>query len=389
MKIDMRPVRIRSIMNLICTPTMLFTPCTVIAEGFAGQDWNPYTDPVTGVVVQRLIAFAAEDDVVYYTHPMWTKGMLHLLFNSKQEGEEKALYTLRLSDKAVVQVAPVSSGYGVLARKSNRFYYLNDRDFYVRDVGEAFVKTSVPKLVASLPDNVKGQSGGMSLGAEEKSLYIGVTLKEENRWALMALDLASGKWRTVTNLLFQIGHIQASPFETGRIMFCHETGGFATQRTWVIREGDFAPKPMFKAPHDYWVTHESWWAKDKIVFTVWPYDNAHKKIPHGILSAAVESDQATVHARYPAWHTHGSPDGQWIVGDDFDRNIWLVKVATNERRLLSQGHKSKEINTHPHASFTPDSKAVIFNSSRDGQANIFLIELPDFAALAPQKEASP
>jgi WD40 repeat protein len=382
MEFNMPSTNNRTIMVLLCLLTMLSTPWAALAAGFAGQDWNPYTDPATGAVVQRLIAFAAKDEVVYYTHPMWTQGMQYMIFNSTQDSDEKRLFALRLSDKSVAQVAPVSSGAGVLARKSNLFYYLDNGDFYVRDVGEALERAGAPKPVATLPEQVKELSGGMSLGADENILYLGATLKEEKRWALMALDLGNGKWRTVTKLLFQIGHVQASPFETGRIMFCHETGGFATQRTWVIREGDLAPTPMFKAPNDYWVTHESWWAKEKIVFTVWPYDHAHQMIPHGILSAAAESNQATEHASYPAWHTHGSPDGQWIVGDDFDRNIWLVRVATNERRLLSRGYKSNKHNTHPHASFTPDSKAIIFNSSRDGSANIYLIEIPDFSALA-------
>ena len=346
-----------------------------------GRNWNAYTDPVTGARVHRLVAGPSEDDVVYYTHPMWTQGMAHLLFNAARGGQDKALHALRLSDGAVARVAPVVSGYAALARKSDRVYYIDGRDVYACAVRDAFGEAPMPERLASFPSEVKSPSGGISLGADEESLYIGVDLEDEALWALMALDVTNGEWRTVTTLRFHIGHVQASPFEAGYVMFCHETGGFATQRTWVIREGDLAPRPMFKAPHDYWVTHESWWGPDRIVFTVWPYDDARKQIPHGLLSAPVESGEATEHARYPAWHTHGSPDGRWIVGDDFDRNLWLVDTTANERRLLTQGHLGEGFDTHPHASFTPDGKGVVFNSSHDGHADVFLVEIPEFESL--------
>jgi oligogalacturonide lyase len=117
------------------------------------------------------------------------------------------------------------------------------------------------------------------------------------------------------------------------------------------------------------------------VFTVWPYDAEHTKKPHGVVSADLATGTPTVHAQFRAWHTHGSPDGQWIVADDFDRNLWLIKVATGERRLLTQGHLGKGFATHPHPSFTPDGKGVVFTSSRSGVESVFLVDLPAFESL--------
>ena len=368
------------IVNVLLALSAPATPGATM-EIVNSRDWDAYTDPETGVRVHRLVGGPTQDEVVYYTHPMWTQGMAHLLFNSTRGGESATLHALRMSDGTAAQVAPVTSGYAALARKSDRVYYIDGRDIFVCTVSDAFGEAAAPERLAALPSDVKSSSGGISLGADEESLYVGVELTDEGRWALMALDVGSGDWRTVTNLRFHIGHVQASPFEAGRVMFCHETGGFATQRTWVIREGEPAPGPMYKAPYDYWVTHESWWGPERIVFTVWPFDEAHKRIPHGILSAAAESGEATEHARYPAWHTHGSPDGRWAVGDDFERNVWLVDATKNERRLLTQGHLGEGFDTHPHPSFTPDGKGVLFNSSRDGHRDVFLVEIPEFESL--------
>lgn len=40
------------------------------------------------------------------------------------------------------------------------------------------------------------------------------------------------------------------------------------------------------------------------------------------------------------WHVHGSPDGRWAVGDDFERNLYLIDRTTDEMQLLSGGHKT-------------------------------------------------
>ncbi len=127
-------------------------------------------------------------------------------------------------------------------------------------------------------------------------------------------------------------------------------------------------------------------SSERVLFTIWPYDDAHKNLMNGIVSADVAMARPTLHAQYPAWHTHGSPDAKWVLGDDFDRNIWLIKADTNERRLLTQGHLGKGFDTHPHASFTPDNKAVVFTSSRSGAENILMAELPDWDALPPMEK---
>jgi Tol biopolymer transport system component len=56
-------------------------------------------------------------------------------------------------------------------------------------------------------------------------------------------------------------------------------------------------------------------------------------------------------------------------------------AATVERRLLTQGHKGEGCKTHPHASFTPDGKGIVFSSSRFGTEDIFLVDIPEWKSL--------
>ena len=150
---------------------------------------------------------------------------------------------------------------------------------------------------------------------------------------------------------------------------------------WVLPSLDGEPRPFYKETYDEWATHEVWWGAGRAAFTIWPYDEEHRKLPHGLASADLATGTLIVHSQFPAWHVHGSPDGRFAVADDMKRNIWLVEVATQERRLLTQGHNGEGFQTHPHPSFTPDGKAVVFNSSHNGTEDICLAEIPEWTTL--------
>jgi oligogalacturonide lyase len=177
---------------------------------------------------------------------------------------------------------------------------------------------------------------------------------------------------------FKLGHIQPNPFKPGVISFCWETGGDAPQRTWLLESGSKKARPFYTETYNEWITHEVWWGSDRLAFTIWPYDEEHKKLPHGVATIKLPDAKLKVHAQYRAWHTHGSPDGRRLVGDDFEGNLWLIQAETNERRLLTQGHRKPEIKNHPHPSFTPDSKGVVLTSSKNGRMEVVLVEIPPF-----------
>lgn len=79
------------------------------------------------------------------------------------------------------------------------------------------------------------------------------------------------------------------------------------------------------------------------------------------------------------WHVHGSSDGRYAVGDDFDRNIYLIDRKTRKMILLSTGHKSTAAD-HPHPTFSPDGTRIEIQSamlSEDGRSmNICIIPVP-------------
>lgn len=80
------------------------------------------------------------------------------------------------------------------------------------------------------------------------------------------------------------------------------------------------------------------------------------------------------------WHVHGSPDGRWVVGDDFSRSLYLIDRKTGEMILLTTGHKPSA-RDHVHPTFCPDNTKIEIQSAMlsedDRSLNICIVYLPD------------
>ncbi len=365
-----------------------FLASLVVAAGscaHGGRKRNPwmlkqteYVDERTGVRVYPLVADEHKNQVVYQTHPMWTPDMNFLLFVSDRTGGVLLPHVRDMRSGKVSCVTPDGADDWTLSRKTATFFVRQKDTVYCKDV------VSFPEnRSALLTDPRLGEFGAfsMSIDADERVLYAGIVIEPDTKWGIIAIDLDKKVCDVFLEVDFRVGHVQANPLRSGVIMFCHETGGDAPQRTWVVNRDGSGLRPFYKETYDEWVTHEVWWGSDRAIFTIWPYDERHKQLPHGVVSADFGSGTSHVHSQFPAWHTHGSPDGRWAVADDFDGNIWLIRTESDERRLLTQGHRRQGFDTHMHPSFTPDSKGVLFNSSKFDCAGIMLAAIPDWSDL--------
>lgn len=337
---------------------------------------DSYCDEKTGVRVHSLTDGRQRDTLTYQTHPMWTPRMRHLMFSSQRTRGKWLPHACDIRSKEVRCLVDGDAEDWTLSRKNGRLFFRSGDEILSVSVSRVFRNQNGAQKIGAFDGLAAHHPISMSLDADECALYVGITLKENEQWGIAALDLSSRTWRVVAKVGFRVGHIQANPIRPGIVMFCHETGGDAPQRMWVVNRDSSGLRPFYKETYEEWVTHEVWWGADRALFTVWPYDEVHRQKPHGVMSADLATGTPTLHSELPAWHTHGSPDGRWAVADDFDRNLWLIRVDTGERRLLVRGVLGPGCETHPHPSFTPDSKAVVFNSSRFGTDRILLAELP-------------
>lgn len=211
---------------------------------------------------------------------------------------------------------------------------------------------------------------------------------------LASMDLRTGAVKFIVAVPFQIGHVQTNPWVPGEIIFCWETGGKAPQRTWTVLADGTGLRPLFpEAPYD-WVTHEAVITRDEVAVAIL----GHRKIgvndawgvsgtrehPTGLAIVNLRTRELRFAGQTKSgsglWHVNGSPDGRWAVGDDFDRNIYLIDRQNDEFILLSTDHKRTAAD-HPHPTFSADSTRIEIQSAKvsaDGRAmNICVIPIPE------------
>jgi oligogalacturonide lyase len=365
-------------------------------------------DPATGAQLRVLTDSPGGDAKLYQTHPQWTADGRRIVFRSgrrSQDGHGQAFAV----DPASGEIVQLTDGPGVnisalnVARRSNRLYYTRAAGGRVRLIeldlerlfadaaGGAVKPDGYERVVAVLPADYR-DSGGFTLDADEKTAYFGVSLQDapprppgqpvpQVPGGIRAVDLKTGAYRKVIDVPFRMGHVQANPWVPGEILYCHETGGDAPQRMFIVRADGSGNRPLFLEQPTDWVTHEVFVDPDHVMFNLMGHTAELRRRPTGIMvvnlrTDAVENAGQTEVGR-SFWHSNGTPDGRWAVGDDFDGAVTLIDRRTGERRVLTRGHVMRPDHTHPN--FSPDGRWILIQSgmlSGGRKLNLMLVPVP-------------
>lgn len=364
-------------------------------------------DPVTKATLTLLTNNPGGDSKIYQTHPQWTSDGRHIIFRSSKRAADGSGQAFAV-EQATGTIIQLTEGAGVnigtlnVARRSNKLYYLRAQDGRTRlielDLDKLFADSAAGKVtkgryereVALLPAEYR-DSGGFTLDADEKTAYLGVVLEEppprpqggpvpQVPSGIRAVDLKTGEYRKVIDVPFRMGHVQASPFVPGEIIYCQETGGDAPQRMHVVKADGTGNRPLFPETPTDWVTHEVVVDADHVMFNLMGHTPELRQRPTGIMvvnlrDGSVQNLGQTEGRGF--WHSDGTPDGRWAVGDDFDGNITLIDRKTGGRTLLSAGHYMRPDHTHPN--FSPDGKHILIQSgmlSQGKKLDLMLVPIP-------------
>ncbi|MDI1320075.1 MAG: hypothetical protein PSW75_07770, partial [bacterium] len=246
-------------------------------------------DPVTGLPLTFLTSTPAGDSKIYQTHHQWTADGKWVVFRSARvRGQAMAvneetgvmvqvtengytgmlcladqtmhLYFLRTSDAApgpaVAADSAPSSGVDSRGRRPTGPAQIIRVDlaklFADSEAGKLQAATAYEHVCGTIPTDW-GAGGDMALdcsgefavfrvGKEEAAKHLPTDTKLEPAFGprkmgagptgLGRMNLKTGEVSFIVAVPFQIGHVQTTPWVTGEIVFCWETGGKAPQRTW-------------------------------------------------------------------------------------------------------------------------------------------------------------
>lgn len=409
------------------------------------EKWQ-YIDKVTGQTITVLTDTTKNDRFLYQTDPMWTADGKYLLFRSSSRGDDKLIettapdgkkrsyrptqiYFIEMETGKIIQATEGPNlGNAFLANKTNKMFmsrreegnwnmYVMDLDKFFADVKKGKVKKAknYETFIGTFPTEM-GKPGGYAIDCNDDYAYIGVeregTEEEKERMmknafipetnqpvkikpvlsGLRKMNLQTGEVTKIIDTEFKIGHIQASRFTPGEIVFCNETGGDANQRMWFCTADGSVFKPLYKETPLDWVTHETFGTKDFVYFNILGFQPRLRKQANGILRINLRTDDVELLGQVELgmdqkamegqltgrgfWHCNSSRDNKWAAGDTFAGNVWVINVETGQRHQLVSDTKMKPDHAHP--SFSPDGTKVLFQSghfTNGKRLNLMMVDI--------------
>jgi oligogalacturonide lyase len=401
-------------------------------------------DPVTGVDLLFLTSTPSGDSKIYQTHNQWTADGQWIIFRSKRvEGEamavnEKSGVIVQVTEGGYMGMLNVARKSMLLyfMRKQNSELQIVEVDlaavFTDSEKGKMNPAKSYQRVCGVIPGSL-GAGGDLALDGDEQRAFFrtgkeeaarhlrpGTAIKENfgprNMGAgpsgIAAMDVRTGEIKHVIAVPFQVGHIQTNPWVAGEIIFCWETGGKSPQRTWYVKSDGSGLRPLYPESEYEWVTHEAVISPDEVAIAImghrpipgitsnpepgsavagpnpgqeseWGPSGTREK-PTGLAIVNLRTREMIIAGQTTSgsglWHVTGSPDGKWVVGDDFERSIYLINRTTRKMILLSTGHKPTAAD-HPHPTMSPDGTKIqiqtAFLSQDDRSMNICVIVIPE------------
>jgi Oligogalacturonate lyase len=353
-------------------------------------------DQATGRTIISLTTSEAVDTKIYQTHPQWTADGAYIIFRSNRGGRGTQAFALLEKTGDIFQLTDgteYNTGSLNVSRLSNTLYLLKNNALVSLDINR-IVKDSrrgsmqdvsqYEHLITRLPDGYK-ESGGFTMDADERHAYIGLHWKEDNedKWAIKKIEIETGITATVIDLPFRVGHLQANPWVEGEILYCHETGGDATQRMWMVNADGTHDHPLYNENPDDWVSHEIWVDRDHVLFNIIAHLPRLQKKPAGVVLINVRTDDVRLYLNARGrgyWHCAGTSDGKFAVADTFTGELHRINLETGEVKLLTTGHypiTDGIPDVHTHHTISPDNRRVLFNSALLGDQNIMVTSIED------------
>lgn len=203
------------------------------------------------------------------------------------------------------------------------------------------------------------------------------------RCRLIRIDLGTGQREVILEQAGWLGHPQYRPGDDRTVAYCHEgPHDLIDARIWFIDEDGTnrrfgkVHEPGESCTHEFWVPDGS-----AMVFVSFRRDEAERHI--------CRLDPATLQTRVlatmpPCSHLMSDHAGRRIVGDGSGSDPYLhlfdLERGTSHRIARHDSswrvrHGNRQV-THPHPSFTPDGRAVLYTSDADGEPALYLAELP-------------
>ena len=347
-----------------------------------------YQDPRTGRAVRQITAAPAIHHHPFFYIPAYDDSGQRLYFISHRTGSPQVYFEdgqggplIQLTDR------PDLDEWSLHPSHDGRYVYFTAGGCGYRVETEGFREDLVADLGAPRSNEIGAVGTGMGTTAVSRDdRWWATTIQlAHDQCELRVVDLSDGQWTTVAQHNM-IAHPQFHPDDAEWLRFA----GLYTDRLWIVRRDGSERRLIYQrdASRKEWIVHETWIpGRREIAVTNWPL---------GVMAVDVDAGDVRWIIRTSAWHPMVSPDGARIVADTTNPDVGLILFdvdgvdrppttlcypeSSNRGDHWQARHCPYDdgpVNvyapqhTHPHPSFSPDGKRVVFTSDRDGFAQVY------------------
>lgn len=377
-------------------------------------EWREYLDPLSGRRVRQLTDSRAEDYHLYFYNPSITPDGKYLIFISERTGVSN-LFRLDLQSGWILQltdaqparaeywpftqaVRGVGSCLPAIGNGGQEVFYFEGTGLFAVEIESLkrrqLLRLSSDRRPSMLQANVSGETLVFATWDEalfmERSqrAYAGEKFPDEHFFqettsTIVRVDAVTGYAEEVLcKEKFWINHVHVNPQDRDLILFCHEYSNLP-DRMWLLNVSNKQCGLIPGQGTDEWYQHEFWSNDGERVCFHGGLAGDNTLGFCGWCSTDGENSTRAYHSTSGRAYAHYNlhPDGQTMVTDGEARPGCISRVhlrGGNQVFEVLCRHDSytfgDDQRCHPHPSFTPDGRQVIFTSNRTGTSNIYLTD---------------
>ncbi len=364
------------------------------------SEYERLRDDKTGAVVHQLTQHSSINHNLYFLNRSFTPDGQTVVFTSYRHGDP-SLFELAFPDGQIrqltegPQIHPFSA---CLSRSGEEIYFTRAGSIW------RLTRTSLEETcLATFEDSQLGECN-LSHNGE----WIVTAIKQGTASGVAVAKTDGSHQAIVLRWPRTIIHPQFHPLDDQLIEFSSDPA----PRMHLLDLQTGRAECLHQHDNDEFVVHETFLgATPEVVFTVWPFS---------LKGLHLASREIREIAAFNAWHISPSADGKRVLCDTNhpDIGIQIVDVTTGTRRTVchprsssggsqwktsryalaedwaraaeQQAERSRSLSwmemktdtvygpqwTHPHPSWSPDEKQIIYTSDVSGVSQVYVAEIP-------------
>lgn len=371
-------------------------------------------DPDTGAKVTRLTPTDVTCHRNYFYQKCFTNDGAKLIFGAEFGPQESPNWNYHLLDLKSGVATQLSDQKG--ENTFGGFLSPDDRYLYFVRAERQLIRLSLADLsedvVYTVPQGWVGYGTWVSNSACSKMVGIEIhaddwfplstwqkfneMFHQQPRCRLFTVDLATGERKVILEQRGWLGHPQYRPFDDNTVAYCHEgPHDLIDARMWFIDEDGTNRRCGKEHQQGESCTHEFWVPDGSAMIYVSYKHDAPERWIYSLDPVTLENRLLT--AMPQCSHLMSNFNGTLIVGDGCgkasgdssasnamltgDPYLHLFDLKTGTTRPIARHdsswgvYKDSRQVTHPHPSFTPDEKQVLFSCDAEGEPALYLADL--------------